>query len=62
MSDEPTRKRPHKPDQVRVDRGDYVRASGISTCSICGCLYIEHAPVVGFEWLNRACDGRLLKL
>jgi len=59
--DEETR-RPYKPDIIRVDRGDYVRASGMVLCEICGVAYFDHAPVQGFEWLHRACDGRLLKL
>lgn len=56
------RARPYKPDQIRVDRGDYVRASGLVLCEVCGVCYFDHPPVVGFEWLRRACDGRLLKL
>jgi hypothetical protein len=60
---EPTgRRRPYKPDQKRVDAGDYVRASGLAICDGCGFPYFDHPPVVGFEWLQRACDGRLLKL
>lgn len=54
--------KPFKPDLIRVDRGDYVRASGEVVCEICGCKYWEHPTVHGFEWLHRACDGRLLKL
>lgn len=55
-------RKPYRPDQVRVDRGDFVRVSQMSTCVVCGCDYWEHAPVQGFEWLRRGCDGRLLKL
>lgn len=55
-------RRPHKPDQIRVDRGDYVRAAGDTECKICGCLYYDHAPVVGYAWLHQLCDGRLVKL
>lgn len=51
-----------KADLIRIERGDYVRASGNVTCDVCGCLYFDHAGVAGFEWLTRACDGRLLKL
>jgi hypothetical protein len=58
----PQRKRPYKPDLIRVERGDYVRASHLMVCDGCGCMYIEHSPVVGYEWLNRLCDGRLVKL
>lgn len=56
------RKRPYKPDQKRVDEGDYIRAGGGAICDRCGFPYYDHAPVVGYEWLTRACDGRLLKL
>lgn len=51
-----------KPDLIRADKGDYVRASGLAVCDACGCAYWEHATVVGLPWLHRACDGRLLKL
>jgi hypothetical protein len=54
--------RPYKPDQLRVDAGDYTRASGDAICTRCNVPYYDHAPVVGFEFLRRACDGRLLKL
>lgn len=60
MSDE--RRKPFRPDSIRVDKGDYVRASGMCTCAICGCDYWEHATVKGFEWLHRLCDGKLVKL
>lgn len=56
------RQRAYKPDVIRVDRGDYVRASGMVLCETCGVCYFDHAPVTGFSWLVRACDGRLLKL
>lgn len=54
--------RPNKVDKHRLDHGDYVRASGDVTCKVCGHVYYDHPVVVGFEWLRRACDGRLLKL
>ncbi len=54
--------RPFKPDRIRVDRGDYTRAGGDVVCSICGCCYYDHPNVRGYEWLHRACDGKLLKL
>ena len=59
---DPIDERPKKPDQLRVDRGDVIRASGEAECSVCGCLYYDHDTVRGFRWLHRACDGRLLKL
>lgn len=55
-------KRPNKVDKHRIDHGDYVRASGDVTCAVCGHVYYDHPTVSGFEWLRRACDGRLLKL
>jgi hypothetical protein len=62
MFGELTRSRPYKPDKIRIDRGDYVRAGGDVLCATCGCAYYEHATVVGFTWLNRLCDGRFVKL
>lgn len=58
----PQHKRPYTPDTVRVDRGDYFRASGDVICLICGCEYWRHQPVLGYEWLNKLCDGKLVKL
>jgi hypothetical protein len=34
----------------------------MAICEVCGVCYFDHAPVQGFAWLVRACDGRLLKL
>lgn len=56
------RRKPYRPDQIRVDCGDWYRASGMCICEVCACDYFAHAPVVGFEWLRRLCDGRLVKL
>jgi hypothetical protein len=56
------RLRPYKPDKKRVDAGDWIRASGLCICQVCGFEYYDHAPVVGYEWLQRLCDGRLVKL
>jgi hypothetical protein len=55
------RRRPSKPDEKRVDSGDYIR-TGDCVCDRCGFAYRYHAPVQGFEWLRRLCDGRLAKL
>lgn len=52
----------NKVDKHRVDHGDFARAGGDVTCKVCGHVYYDHPVVVGFEWLRRACDGRLLKL
>lgn len=56
------RRRPYKPDAMRVERGDWLRAGGAVICSVCGFEYRKHAPVVGFEWLNRLCNGMLVRL
>lgn len=58
----PERQKPYKPDKKRVDNGDYVRASGLTICPTCGFEYFDHAPVTGYEWLTRLCDGRFVKL
>jgi hypothetical protein len=55
-------RRPAKADRVRVDRGEFDRASGETVCVVCACSLYEHAAVQGYEWLVRGCDGRLLKL
>jgi hypothetical protein len=60
--DLPRRRRPYRPDVIRVERGDYQRASHLMKCNVCDCEYIEHEPVTGYEWLHRLCDGRLVKL
>jgi hypothetical protein len=52
----------NKVDKHRIDHGDFVRAGGDVTCKVCGHIYYDHPVVVGFGWLRRACDGRLLKL
>lgn len=62
MTDELARRRPYKPDAIRVDRADWMRASGMSICEVCGVCYFDHAPVQGYEWLRRLCDGGLVKL
>lgn len=59
---EPMRSRPYKPDIIRVERGDYTRASHLVVCTICSCTYGDHPPVLGYEWLTRLCDGRLVHL
>lgn len=54
--------KPFKGDRLRVDHGDYVRASGLSICTTCGEQLVSHPHVPGFVWLRRGCDGRLVKL
>lgn len=56
------RRRPYRPDQIRVDRGDYRKASGRQLCGICGCDYNAHPDVRGYSWLTRLCNGSLVKL
>lgn len=56
------RQRPYEPDKIRVECGDYHRASGNVTCEICGCNYSEHSKVTGYDWLNQLCDGTLVHL
>jgi hypothetical protein len=56
------RRKPYKPDAKRVDENDYARAGGDTVCSRCGFAYYDHAPVVGFPWVQRLCDGRFVKL
>ena len=56
------RRRPYKPDVIRVERGDWKRASGACICEVCRQEFFDHAPVVGYPWLQRLCDGRLVKL
>lgn len=49
-------------DRDRVDRGDWIRASGDVPCPHCSFEYWRHPTVVGFEWLHKICTGRLVKL
>ncbi len=53
--------KPSKAVRVRIDRGDFVRVSGMRPCDVCGVEYSDHDPVIGFPWLRHGCDGRLLK-
>lgn len=59
---EEPRERPKKPDEKRVDAGDWMRASGDVKCRDCGFEYREHDTVRGYRWLHRLCSGRLVKL
>lgn len=51
-----------RPIRIRIDRGDYIRASGAAICLVCGCSFLEHTEARGFPTLNILCDGRLVKL
>lgn len=53
---------PSKPDQIRVDDGDWYEAIASNTCFHCGCRFDEHVKVPGYWWLTRLCDGDLVKL
>ena len=47
---------------------DFETASGLCVCEECGKLYFdhpmaeEHLSWQGLPWLNRLCDGTLVKL
>ena len=57
----PERIRPYRPDEKRVDEGDWYRASGDCICDVCGFPYYDHQPVTGFRWLLKLCNGDLIK-
>ena len=57
----PLRRRPYRPDVIRVERDEWKRASGDCVCDHCGCLYFDHVPVPGYPWLLRLCNGDLVK-
>ena len=42
--------------------GNMIRASGLVQCSKCGLFYFDHPTSPFFEFLNRSCEGTLLKL
>ena len=55
--------RVYEPDRIRVEEeGDYEDALPNEVCDICGCQFREHAPVQGYGWLRRICDGDLVRL
>lgn len=56
------RQSPYAPDRIRIERGDWKRVSSLSVCETCGLEYTRHAPVIGYPWLNRICNGDLVKL
>ena len=58
----PERLRPYDPDRVRVENGDWFRAGGDCICEKCGYTYYQHAPVTGYRWLHKLCNGDLVKL
>jgi hypothetical protein len=56
------RQRTYKPDEIRVERGDWSRAGGDVRCGVCDCVYYDHPSVIGYSWLRRTCTGKLVKL
>jgi len=55
--------RSYRPDQIRIEEeGDFDDALPNDVCDLCGCFYHEHAPVQGYPWLTRLCDGELVRL
>jgi hypothetical protein len=54
--------KPYKPDQIRVENNDWYRAGTNMICERCGCEYIDHEPVIGYEFLHKLCNGDLVKL
>jgi hypothetical protein len=54
--------RMNKCDSKRVEDGDWRRVGGGVICETCGLEYYDHPSVPGARWLNRLCDGRLVKL
>ena len=51
----------HRIDRLRLDRGDMVRVGGDAVCEVCGFKYYDHPTIQGARFLQRACDGRLIK-
>lgn len=49
-------------DAGKLRDNDWRRVSGDCVCGVCGKLYYDHPPVLGALWLNRICDGNLVKL
>jgi hypothetical protein len=53
---------PFRPDTIRVKDNDWRSGWAEDECPLCGCRYKEHAPVEGYRWLIRLCDGELVKI
>lgn len=50
-------------ERLAIHRGAWFRAAGNSVCATCGRLYYDHPQLEApNEWLNRTCDGDLVKL
>lgn len=53
---------PSRPDEIRVEDGDWYEMMRGHICEECGCRYEEHVRVPGYWWLTRLCNGDLVKL
>jgi hypothetical protein len=49
-------------DRKKLESGEYFRVAGDAICTHCKCPFSLHPAVQGALWLNRACDGDLVKL
>jgi hypothetical protein len=55
--------RVYEPDRIRVEEMyDWRRGFSEDTCAVCDCTLKAHAPVPGYPWLVKLCDGELVKL
>jgi hypothetical protein len=55
--------RAYEPDRIRVEEmHDWTRGFSEDLCAVCGCRLKEHAPVSGYAWLVKLCDGDLVRL
>lgn len=54
---------PTDDELMRIENGEFIRASGLCECETCGRLYIDH-PLFEepYRFLNRICDGSIVKL
>ena len=49
-------------DRAKLEAGEMLRVGGDGICEMCGKVWYDHPVVLGALYLNRACDGTLLKL
>jgi hypothetical protein len=49
-------------DRKKLEAGEYSRADGRIICIHCKLPFSLHPAVQGALWLNRSCDGDLIKL
>lgn len=55
-------RKPFIGDHIRVERGEFVRGSGESICTVCGQKIYDHPSVPAYSWLRRHCNGNLIKV